>query len=397
LPQIETVYICNHTHTDIGFTDYQDVCFSQHAESYGQALDLIEATDDYPEEARYRWTCETTGPLVRWLRGASPKEVERFLAWHRAGRIDVAGMQYNFTPLLDVEQMHGSLYPLRALRDDYGIDVEAAMQDDVNGVSWLFADLLADVVGITLYTAAVNPIRGARPKPFPGAFWWEGPSGKKVLAWNGFHDLFGRSQARVGDCDLVDRLLPRWLEQLEKDPDYPYGLFWFLLIYSGTVFPFQMYLMPLFDTFLRLGIYDTRMGLTGFYIAIAIPFAVFVMRGFFLTVPWEIQEAANIEGANTWQTFWQVMMPMAKAPMVMLMLIQFTWIWNDLLFGLVLTRSTSVRPINVALIGMQGLYGQSDGPSIIAATLIASAPTLILFLLLQRYFIRGLTLGTVGE
>ena len=177
----------------------------------------------------------------------------------------------------------------------------------------------------------------------------------------------------------------------------PRGLFWFLLIYSGTVFPFQMYLMPLFDAFLRLGIYDTRMGLTGFYIAIAIPFAMFVMRGFFLSVPWEIQEAASIEGANTWQTFWQVMVPMAKAPMVMLMLIQFTWIWNDLLFGLVLTRSTSVRPINVALVGMQGLYGQSDGPSIIAATLIASAPTLILFLLLQRYFIRGLTLGAVGE
>ena len=221
MPPIKTVYICNHTHTDIGFTDYQDVCFRQHAEFYGQALDLIEATSDYPDAARYRWTCETTGPLMRWLRRASTKEVERFLTWHRAGRIDVAGMQYNFTPLLDVEQMHRSLYPLRALREDFGIQVEAAMQDDVNGVSWLFADLLADV-GISFYTAAVNPIRGARPKPFPGAFWWEGPSGKKVLAWNGFHYLFGRSQARLGDWDLVDRFLPRWIEQLENDPDYPY-------------------------------------------------------------------------------------------------------------------------------------------------------------------------------
>jgi multiple sugar transport system permease protein len=90
------------------------------------------------------------------------------------------------------------------------------------------------------------------------------------------------------------------------------------------------------------------------------------------------------------------MMPMAKAPLILLVLIQFTWIWNDLLFGLVLTKSESVRPIMVALAGMQGVYGASDGPSVIAATLVGSAPTLILFLVLQRYFVRGLTLG-MGE
>ena len=86
-------------------------------------------------------------------------------------------------------------------------------------------------------------------------------------------------------------------------------------------------------------------------------------------------------------------MPMAKAPVVLLLLIQFTWIWNDLLFGLILTKSAAVRPIMVTLAGMQGIYGASDGPSIIASTLMASAPTLLLFLFLQRYFVQGLTLG----
>ena len=76
--------------------------------------------------------------------------------------------------------------------------------------------------------------------------------------------------------------------------------------------------------------------------------------------------------------------------------LQASRIWNDLLFGLVLTKSESVRPIMVALAGMQGVYGASDGPSVIAATLVGSAPTLILFLVLQRYFVRGLTLG-MGE
>ena len=103
---IKTIYVCNHSHTDIGFTDYQDVCFRQHGEFIGQALDLIEATDGYPAEAQYSWTCETTGPLLRYLRGASQAEIDRFRHWHEDGRIDVAAMQYNLTPLLNIEQMH---------------------------------------------------------------------------------------------------------------------------------------------------------------------------------------------------------------------------------------------------------------------------------------------------
>ena len=173
----------------------------------------------------------------------------------------------------------------------------------------------------------------------------------------------------------------------------PRGLFWFLLIYSGTVFPFQMYLIPLFNMYLDTGLYDTRLGMIAFYVAITIPFCTFVMRGFFLTVPWQIQEAAAIDGASSWTTFWRIMMPMAKAPLVLLFLIQFTWVWNDLLFGLVLSKSDDVRPIMVALVGMQGVYGATDGPSVIAATLIGSLPTLLLFLFLQRYFVRGLSLG----
>ena len=113
----------------------------------------------------------------------------------------------------------------------------------------------------------------------------------------------------------------------------PRGLFWFLVIYSGTVFPFQMYLIPLFNLYLDTGMYDTRLGMIAFYIAICIPFCTFVMRGFFLTVPWQIQEAAAIDGASSWRTFWSIMMPLAKAPIILLVLIQFTWIWNDLLFG----------------------------------------------------------------
>lgn len=218
---IKTVYVINHSHTDIGFTDFQDVCFRQHEEFIDQALDLIEATADYPKEARYRWVCETTGPVERYFQHASPSQVERFRRWQQRGAIEIAGMQYNLTPLLNVEQMHRSLYAVRRLRTQYGLPIRSAMQDDVNGISWIFADLLP-ASGIDFLTLAVNPVRGRAPKPRPSAFWWEGPSGGRILVWNGYHYLFGRSIAGLGDWRYVDRLFPQLISKLENDFDYPY-------------------------------------------------------------------------------------------------------------------------------------------------------------------------------
>lgn len=221
MPRIDTLYVVNHSHTDIGFTDYQDLCFRQHCAFIQQALDICEATTDYPPEARYRWVCEVTGTTERWLRSASSEQLARFLEWHRRGAIDVAGMQYNLTPLLNVEQMIRSLYPIQRLRREFGLEITAAMQCDVNGISWIFADLLP-AVGIQFLTMAVNPYRGGAPTPRPGAFWWEGPAGGRVLVWNGYHYLFGRSQAKLGDWRFVERFLPKFIEALEKDEQYPF-------------------------------------------------------------------------------------------------------------------------------------------------------------------------------
>lgn len=221
MTRIETLYIASHSHTDIGFTEYQDLAFRQHNEFIDRALDLCEETAGYPEEARYHWVCEVTGVTERYLRQASAERRSQFLRWHRAGAVDVAGMQYNLTPGLDPGQLHHSLFPIRRLRDEYGLHIESAMQCDVDGVSWLFADLLPQA-GVRFLTMAVNPLRGGVPRPRPSAFWWEGPAGGRVLVWNGFHYLFGRSSVRLGDWDYVDRLLPAQLEALERDPEYPF-------------------------------------------------------------------------------------------------------------------------------------------------------------------------------
>ena len=254
---------------------------------------------------------------------------------------------------------------------------------------------------LPLLLVAMNALKGKREYLLGNS--WQWPTGFHLFenlhkAWaqglgSGFVNSLSYGLIGSGVAILLASLAAFGIVRLKL----PHGLFWFLLIYSGTIFPFQVYLIPLFKLYLGAGLYDSWLGMLLFYIAICIPFCTFVMRGFFLGLPWDFQEAAKLDGCGDWQLFWRMMVPNARAPMLVLLLFQFTWIWNDLLFGLVLSKSEGVRPIMPALIGMQGVYGGSDGPTVIAAVLIASVPTLALFLLLQPYFLQGLRLGSIGD
>lgn len=171
----------------------------------------------------------------------------------------------------------------------------------------------------------------------------------------------------------------------------------FIIIYSGTIFPFQIYLIPLFRMYVSFGLYDTRAGMVLLYTAICIPFCLFVFRNYFTTISNGIIEAAALDGARPFRVYCSIVVPLSKAPMLSLFLFQFTWIWNDMLFGLVLSKSENVRPIMASLMMLSGLFGRGSTPQIMAGSFIASLPTLILFLLLQRYFMSGLKLTAVGE
>ncbi len=226
MSKIEVFYILNHSHTDIGFTDHQDLVFRQHAAFIDQALDLCERTVDYPQEAQYRWTCEVTGTTERYLENAASAQVERFLKWHQLGRLDIGAMQYNFTPLLGVEQMYRSLLPIRRLRERWGLELSTAMQSDVNGIAWLYADLLLDM-GIDFLSMSINPVRGGVPKPYPMAFWWEAPSQRRLLVWNGYHYLFGRSVLKLGDWRFAEREVAACVKRLESTESYPFNFLFF--------------------------------------------------------------------------------------------------------------------------------------------------------------------------
>jgi multiple sugar transport system permease protein len=164
----------------------------------------------------------------------------------------------------------------------------------------------------------------------------------------------------------------------------------FMLIYAGTVLPFQMYIIPLSQGYKAAQIYDTHLGMLLFYTAICIPFCTFVFRGYFLNVGDEILEAARVDGASRTRVFRSIVIPLSINPAVLLFLTQFLWIWNDLLFGQVLSSSSEVRPIMPALASLSGDVALATLPERMSAALLASVPAILLFLLLRKRFMQGL-------
>lgn len=172
-----------------------------------------------------------------------------------------------------------------------------------------------------------------------------------------------------------------------------HGFAWFVVIFGGTVFPLQMILLPLFDAYSRVGLFDSRLGMIVVYTAISIPFSAFVMRNFFTGIAHSVFEAAVLDGASTWRIFARVYLPMASSALVAVFILQATFIWNDFLLGLVLSQSDTVRPIVTSLAGMQSTYGGAQMSTVLAGGLLVSLPTVVLFLFTQKFFARGLALG----
>lgn len=171
------------------------------------------------------------------------------------------------------------------------------------------------------------------------------------------------------------------------------GFLWFVVIFGGTVFPLQMILLPLFDAYSRISLFDTQLGMIIVYTAISIPFSAFVMRNFFTGIAHNVFEAAVLDGASTWRIFARVYLPMASSALVAIFILQATFIWNDLLLGLVLSQSDTVRPIVTSLAGMQSTYGGAQMSVVLAGGVLVSLPTVVLFLFTQKFFARGLALG----
>jgi raffinose/stachyose/melibiose transport system permease protein len=165
-----------------------------------------------------------------------------------------------------------------------------------------------------------------------------------------------------------------------------------VLLLGGMMLAPTVALIPLFQLLQTLGIFNTYWALIVLYTAFRIPFTVFLIRAYMVTLSKEMEDAAIVDGASRWQIFWLVIMPLSRPIIVSAALLQALFAWNEFVFALVFINDTDLKTLPVGLLAMQGRV-LSDWPVLFAALTLAAIPMVVLFLLGQRQFIRGLSEG----
>ena len=173
------------------------------------------------------------------------------------------------------------------------------------------------------------------------------------------------------------------------------GANWLLLLFIfGLTLPFEGIITPLYFLAREMGILNTRVAIVLPLIGLFMPFAVFWMRAHFVNMPNEVSEAARVDGARTWDLFWRIHVPLARAPMASLGILMSVWAWNQFLLALVLVEDPTQRTMAGALGAFQGHYA-TNIPLLCAGTVLILLPTLILFIVFQRQVISALLQGSV--
>lgn len=167
-----------------------------------------------------------------------------------------------------------------------------------------------------------------------------------------------------------------------------------LLFVFGLTLPFPGIIIPIYILERAMGIYNTRFAIVLPLIALYMPFAVYWMRAHFINMPSEISEAARVDGATSWDLFWHIHVPLARAPIASLGVLMAVWTWNQFLLALVLVEDPTQRTMAGALGAFQGHYA-TDVPLLCAGTILILVPTLVLFILFQRQIITALLQGSV--
>ncbi len=225
----------------------------------------------------------------------------------------------------------------------------------------------------------------------------------RSLTFRGYTEAWGRGGGRRGMLNSFIITVPALTLVLLFSSLAAFGLSRFkvpfrrtilLIMLAGNLLPAQIMLIPLARNAEALGIFDTYFAVIILHAAFGLGFYVFVLYGFMLAIPSEIQQAAIIDGATSFQIYRRIILPLSRPALASIGALGFTGIFNDLLFSITVLRSENKMPTTASLLGLQGTY-LSDWGLISAGTITAAIPTLIVFLLFQKSFVDGLTLGAV--
>ncbi|SDD48714.1 carbohydrate ABC transporter permease [Nocardioides lianchengensis] len=163
-----------------------------------------------------------------------------------------------------------------------------------------------------------------------------------------------------------------------------------------AMFPVVSLVSPLFDLWRTIGLYDTWPGLIIPYMSFTLPLAIWTLSAFFREIPWEMEQAAQVDGATSWQAFRKVIVPLAAPGVFTAAILTFFFAWNDFVFGITLTSTENARPIPAALSFFVGPDPfQRPAGLLAAAAVIATIPIVVIVLLFQRKIVAGLTSGAV--
>jgi len=164
---------------------------------------------------------------------------------------------------------------------------------------------------------------------------------------------------------------------------------WFIFFIVGMMLPMQAALVPINVAFSRLNLLNTYFGLFYVYLGFGMSFGILILRGFFLSIPKDIDEAALIDGCNKWQLFWHIIIPIAKPAIATLVITDFLATWNEYLLASVIINDNAMKTVPVGLMTFVGEHGVDYG-LLCAGILISVVPVMVVYLIFQRHFVEGI-------
>ena len=166
----------------------------------------------------------------------------------------------------------------------------------------------------------------------------------------------------------------------------------FFMFVAGNFVPFQILMVPVRDLTVQTGLYNTYTGLILFHIAFQTGFCTLFMRNFIKALPFELIESARVEGVSEFKIFWHIVLPLMRPAIAALSVLIFTFIWNEYFWATVLTQGPQVQPVTAGLFSLNGQW-IAQWHLVSAGSIVAALPPVIMFFLMQKHFIAGLTLG----
>ena len=245
------------------------------------------------------------------------------------------------------------------------------------------------------FTSLLSPVN------FSQYGWWKVISQPHLATWANYANVWNgtdipTSLRITAEIAIGGTVLPIIVASLAGYAfawvEFPGRDWLFVLVIALLVVPLQMALIPVFHLYNTFHLYDTILGLILFHTAFGLPFAIFLLRNFFIGIPKDILESARIDGASEIRIFLKLILPLGLPAIASLAIFQFLWTWNDLLVALVMARNTT--PITVDIFSQLRQFG-SNIDIIAPASFMSMIIPLGVFFAFQRYFVQGLLAGSV--